>query len=152
MCILLSALPPPTHPHQHTHTGSDELSDSVHYFGQIQDVLISSFSFLCCLFSPFQVFSSHSFLPEPPSDKAQIISLICNLSTNEQTPKVASDSMLHCLGLLVNTVASLKRKQKNKNSSFLLPRTLSNPCPVSYTHLTLPTNVSMCRSRWSPYH
>ena len=23
---------------------------------------------------------------------------------------------------------------------------------VSYTHLTLPTNVSMCRSRWSPYH
>ena len=22
--------------------------------------------------------------------------------------------------------------------------------PVSYTHLTLPTNVSMCRSRWSP--
>ena len=26
------------------------------------------------------------------------------------------------------------------------------PRPVSYTHLTLPTNVSMCRSRWSPYH
>ena len=24
--------------------------------------------------------------------------------------------------------------------------------PVSYTHLTLPTNVSMCISRWSPYH
>ena len=24
--------------------------------------------------------------------------------------------------------------------------------PVSYKHLTLPTNVSMCRSRWSPYH
>ena len=23
---------------------------------------------------------------------------------------------------------------------------------VSYTHLTLPTNVSMCRSRWSPGH
>ena len=23
---------------------------------------------------------------------------------------------------------------------------------VSYTHLTLPTNVSRCRSRWSPYH
>ena len=22
--------------------------------------------------------------------------------------------------------------------------------PVSYTHLTLPTNVSMCRSRWWP--
>ena len=24
--------------------------------------------------------------------------------------------------------------------------------PVSYTHLTLPTSVLMCRSRWSPYH
>ena len=24
--------------------------------------------------------------------------------------------------------------------------------PVSYTHLTLPTNHDMCRSRWSPYH
>ena len=23
---------------------------------------------------------------------------------------------------------------------------------VSYTHLTLPTMVEMCRSRWSPYH
>ena len=23
---------------------------------------------------------------------------------------------------------------------------------VSYTHLTLPTNHDMCRSRWSPYH
>ena len=23
---------------------------------------------------------------------------------------------------------------------------------VSYTHLTLPTMASVCRSRWSPYH
>ena len=27
-----------------------------------------------------------------------------------------------------------------------------NPASVSYTHLTLPTNVQQCRSRWSPYH
>ena len=25
-------------------------------------------------------------------------------------------------------------------------------CPVSYTHLTLPTKIVACRSRWSPYH
>ena len=25
-------------------------------------------------------------------------------------------------------------------------------CPVSYTHLTLPTTIGWCRSRWSPYH
>ena len=24
--------------------------------------------------------------------------------------------------------------------------------PVSYTHLTLPTIATPCRSRWSPYH
>ena len=24
--------------------------------------------------------------------------------------------------------------------------------PVSYTHLTLPTNTNACRSRWGPYH
>ena len=24
--------------------------------------------------------------------------------------------------------------------------------PVSYTHLTLPTTICECRSRWSPYH
>ena len=26
------------------------------------------------------------------------------------------------------------------------------PVPVSYTHLTLPTKLEWCRSRWSPYH
>ena len=36
---------------------------------------------------------------------------------------------------------------------FPLPGTFTlKPLPVSYTHLTLPTNVSMCISRWSPYH
>ena len=31
-------------------------------------------------------------------------------------------------------------------------RDLSYLYPVSYTHLTLPTTLCMCRSRWSPYH
>ena len=29
---------------------------------------------------------------------------------------------------------------------------LTDMAAVSYTHLTLPTNVQQCRSRWSPYH
>ena len=29
---------------------------------------------------------------------------------------------------------------------------LPDPSSVSYTHLTLPTTVGPCRSRWSPYH
>ena len=39
----------------------------------------------------------------------------------------------------------------------LLPVTNNDPAsvyliPVSYTHLTLPTTIGWCRSRWSPYH
>ena len=29
---------------------------------------------------------------------------------------------------------------------------LAKEIAVSYTHLTLPTTGSLCRSRWSPYH
>ena len=29
---------------------------------------------------------------------------------------------------------------------------LGAPMSVSYTHLTLPTSLAECRSRWSPYH
>ena len=31
-------------------------------------------------------------------------------------------------------------------------RLLAPRKPVSYTHLTLPTTLVKCRSRWSPYH
>ena len=31
-------------------------------------------------------------------------------------------------------------------------QTVDAGAPVSYTHLTLPTNTVTCRSRWSPYH
>ena len=32
------------------------------------------------------------------------------------------------------------------------PGTKLNQESVSYTHLTLPTTLHECRSRWSPYH
>ena len=34
----------------------------------------------------------------------------------------------------------------------MLRETKENVQAVSYTHLTLPTTGSLCRSRWSPYH
>ena len=47
----------------------------------------------------------------------------------------------------------------NADTMFLRPTINSNvgemqhtPIPVSYTHLTLPTTLHECRSRWSPYH
>ena len=44
----------------------------------------------------------------------------------------------------------------NQTSDPLVHRMALNPLShtssVSYTHLTLPTTGSLCRSRWSPYH
>ena len=34
----------------------------------------------------------------------------------------------------------------------LFPHAVKRLIPVSYTHLTLPTTLHECRSRWSPYH
>lgn len=84
-----------TQRHRHTHT---VISFLVSYtlLGQIQDILISPLAFSA---SPLTVpVSSHSFLLEPPSGEAQIISLICGPWTNEKTPIVAFDFMLHCVG------------------------------------------------------
>ena len=43
-------------------------------------------------------------------------------------------------------ISKLSRRCCNQGE--LLPSYIS----VSYTHLTLPTTGSLCRSRWSPYH
>ena len=40
---------------------------------------------------------------------------------------------------------------KNEEN-FTLCDSIYGPGAVSYTHLTLPTTGSLCRSRWSPYH
>ena len=37
-------------------------------------------------------------------------------------------------------------------SSQALTHLVGGLCSVSYTHLTLPTTIGWCRSRWSPYH
>ena len=47
------------------------------------------------------------------------------------------------------------RVNSQKSKAFLYTnsvRSFNVLYPVSYTHLTLPTIVEWCRSRWSPYH
>ena len=46
-------------------------------------------------------------------------------------------------------IEALGRGDKDAARVLALEKT---PAPVSYTHLTLPTNTVTCRSRWSPYH
>ena len=51
-----------------------------------------------------------------------------------------------------------RREGKKPDDFFFTKEDLIGPEPtealttVSYTHLTLPTIISVCRSRWSPYH
>ena len=44
------------------------------------------------------------------------------------------------------------RKLHNIEENLRKTQTNGSMYPVSYTHLTLPTTGSLCRSRWSPYH
>ena len=56
-------------------------------------------------------------------------------------------------GVLIDTEKHLVRCwcQAAREAGF--PFTRENGLePVSYTHLTLPTTLALCRSRWSPYH
>ena len=48
--------------------------------------------------------------------------------------------------MAVILLAAIREKSEYADS----PRGLRGP--VSYTHLTLPTKIIRCRSRWSPYH
>ena len=51
---------------------------------------------------------------------------------------------------LVEKPREVKAVEIDKESvSFLYEKF---PTSVSYTHLTLPTKLEWCRSRWSPYH
>ena len=59
---------------------------------------------------------------------------------------------------VVEEIDKLKRNQNTAIQARMASRVLDeirnkgSLATVSYTHLTLPTNVSRCRSRWSPYH
>ena len=46
--------------------------------------------------------------------------------------------------------AKAKKPKKKKEKKKSAPPDAQTP--VSYTHLTLPTMLAQCRSRWSPYH
>ena len=45
-----------------------------------------------------------------------------------------------------------KEKRKEKERKGKERKGKERKGTVSYTHLTLPTTGSLCRSRWSPYH
>ena len=64
---------------------------------------------------------------------------------------------MHHAGLFASISVGVKENEFNfiekLASSSLIPEYITiDIAPVSYTHLTLPTTCTRCRSRWSPYH
>ena len=50
----------------------------------------------------------------------------------------------------LSSVLSSQDDESSQDAVLSSQDTVANP--VSYTHLTLPTTLHECRSRWSPYH
>ena len=78
--------------------------------------------------------------------------------TNYVVERRATDSEVwHKLSSTVKDT-NFKATKLTPNKEYLFRVAAENmygvgePVPVSYTHLTLPTTGSLCRSRWSPYH
>ena len=84
--------------------------------------------------------------------------------THKQQIRISEETLLvyspiaHRLG-----ISSIKNELEDKSFFYIFKNEYSeisnylnqnrqNLIPVSYTHLTLPTTIGWCRSRWSPYH
>ena len=65
-----------------------------------------------------------------------------------------TDSDVKKTGTQINDVDQKEERniQPEKNEETRIRKNEERLRTVSYTHLTLPTTGSLCRSRWSPYH
>ena len=63
-----------------------------------------------------------------------------------------SKTTLCLLALLIGLTGCVTEKLPPVSLYTLDPDLDAIKAPVSYTHLTLPTTIGWCRSRWSPYH
>ena len=72
---------------------------------------------------------------------------------NPQGKKIDHDNERLRSQAVINNIMGVKPKQDVKNIvQKSLRYSYETLGPVSYTHLTLPTKLEWCRSRWSPYH
>ena len=68
-------------------------------------------------------------------------------STGECRENAAAPAMARALKSGVGCIWGRPRRLSGVSENSVI-----YPTPVSYTHLTLPTKQTACRSRWSPYH
>ena len=71
------------------------------------------------------------------------------IDAREAGIEIVYQDLALCDNLTAGANVFLGRELKKKIGPFSM---LDYAATVSYTHLTLPTIVRECRSRWSPYH
>ena len=76
-----------------------------------------------------------------------ILEMACG--TGGLTEKLVKDYKVHAFDLSEDMLAVCENKIRSRNLRLFKQNMAGS---VSYTHLTLPTTLHECRSRWSPYH
>ena len=78
-----------------------------------------------------------------------------NMKKEIETINKGQEEMKNTISELKNTVEGIKSRldeAEDQISELEDKVEKKHPESVSYTHLTLPTILRRCRSRWSPYH
>ena len=82
-------------------------------------------------------------------------SMLCS-KNNRNAVGNFSDTMnkaQECISNKISTRDSYVNSTDYSNFGIYTQNSISQDIEsVSYTHLTLPTKIKWCRSRWSPYH
>ena len=83
-----------------------------------------------------------------------------NISSTRRNPIIADvfarlglmERRGSCLRKIIESYKIAGNYDERLHPEFTSTETSFTTIPVSYTHLTLPTTLLVCRSRWSPYH
>ena len=93
----------------------------------------------------------------------EVLETICRENENidcraegEADSWVSGDALRRFVNTLIEqhdkAMVSEEEHRRRADICLTCPKIGPASCAVSYTHLTLPTTLHECRSRWSPYH
>ena len=130
-------------------TAVDEVADAVRRFASERDLRVAT--------SPVSPDSYEQWV-EAQGMVRHIITLLARKITADQLARVTAVVSRH--GLNIDGINRLSGRiplgelpdLSKACVEFSVRGPLQDSAAVSYTHLTLPTTWSRCRSRWSPYH
>ena len=113
-----------------------ELLAMVTYADRLKGIIKKEFSI------SFEEFAVLTYISENKEEEYYLKDIINHL--NYKQPQVVKAVK----NLSQENYFNKKRNEHDERTVLILV----DSKPVSYTHLTLPTTCTRCRSRWSPYH